>query len=106
MKSEEQIAREMGLRLRKARIEARMTQKEMAVRAGIGLNRLGDMERGRPTTSLVSWIKVSRLLGLEKAWDEVLAVQENPFEEYDRRMAEQDKLLKTRVRKKKKKKKE
>ena len=90
----------MGLRLRKMRVEAQMTQQELAVRAGIGLNRLGGMERGKGTTSLESWIKVSLILEAEKGWQEVFGVEENPFDEYDRRMAEKNNLLKTRVRKK------
>ncbi len=95
----EQVARELGLRLRKARIAARMTQKELKARAGIGLNRLGDMEKGRATTSLESWLKVSAVLGMEGGWDGVLATPDDPFEEYDRRRAERNDLLKTRVRK-------
>ena len=102
MKHENQIAVDMGLRLRKTRIEAQMTQQELAIRAGIGLNRLGDMERGKGTTSLESWIKVSLILEVEKGWQEVFAIEENPFDEYDRRMADKNNLLKTRVRKKRK----
>ena len=95
----EQLAREMGLRLRKARIAAKMTQKELKARAGIGLNRLGDMEHGKATTSLESWLKVSAVLGMEEGWNAVLAAPEDPFAEYDRRRAERNDLLKTWVRK-------
>lgn len=102
MNQEQQLAARMGVRVRKARVAAVMTQKELAARAGIGLNRLGDMERGKSTTSLESWLKVSRVLGLLDTWENVLTVREDPFAEYDRRMTGQNDLLKTRVRKKSK----
>lgn len=100
-KKPEEIALEMGFRLRRARIEANMTQKELSARAGIGLNRLGDMEQGKATTALESWIKVSLVLGLTEGWQEVFAAPEDPFEEYDRRREEREDIMKTRVRKSK-----
>ena len=74
----------MGLRLRKARVEAGMTQALLAARAGVSVRVISRMERGDTTVSLGRWLKVSLILGLLESWEEVLLIKEDPFAQYDR----------------------
>lgn len=94
-----QILKDLGLRLRAARISAHLTQKELSARTGIGLNTLGNMEKGAGSTSIATWVSVSESLGFVDGWASILAQPVDPFEEYDRRVGKKN-IAKTRVRKK------
>ncbi len=97
---EKEFFRELGLRLRKARIERRETQEGLGVRAGISRQLLARMEQGEPSVALGKWIRVSSILGLLDTWSQALTVPVDPFVEYDKKQRQLDKLRKTRVRKK------
>lgn len=69
----------LGVRIRKQRKSMRMTQEEVAERAGISLSFLGHIERGTRKASLDTLVRLSNTLGLstdlllqESLTDEVL----------------------------------
>lgn len=98
----EEFGKDLGIRLRKARISKNKTQKELAVMVGISSKVLGRMERGDLSVSLKRWLNISEILGLFGTWQDVLYVEEDPFEQYDLEQKESTDLLKRRVRHKKK----
>ncbi|MFW8601479.1 helix-turn-helix domain-containing protein [Desulfobacterota bacterium M19] len=98
----EEFSRELGLRLRKARIRRNKTQKELAVMAGVSAKVIGRMEQGGLSVSLTRWLNICEILGVFDTWQEVLHIREDPFEQYDLEQRETTDLLKKRVRHSKK----
>jgi transcriptional regulator with XRE-family HTH domain len=94
-----QIPQIIAAQVRQARIAARMTQQELAARAGVSISTVRALEQGFANPSLSSLIALSEALGLTKGWDTLFAIPSDPFEEYDQRVAEKD-TGKARVRKK------
>lgn len=96
---EKEFFRDLGTRLRRARIERRQTQADLGARAGISRQLVAQMERGAGSVSLDKWIQVSSALGLLDTWRQALEIPVDPFVEYDTRQQQLSKLRKTRVRK-------
>lgn len=61
--SNEQVLRELGARVRAARIDTPFTQEELAVRAGVSLSTVAKLERGEDVR-LSSVLDILRALGL------------------------------------------
>ncbi len=93
-----EFCKELGMRLRKARISANKTQKELGVIAGVSSKVIGRMERGDASVSLAKWLNVTEIFGLLSTWQDVLQIKEDPFEEYDREQKRITDLMKRRVR--------
>ncbi len=98
---EKQFCEALGLRLRKARIENKQTQAELAARTGISRQTMIEMEKGEPSVSFEKWLKASSALGLLETWEDSLNMPVDPFEEYDKKLHEINRLRKARVRHKK-----
>ncbi len=96
--STDTVATDLGLRLRQARIEARLTQAMLAARSGLSVRVIGRMEQGDLTVSLGRWLKASAALNLLDSWNETLLVPEDPFAQYDREQKEQVDISRRRVR--------
>lgn len=64
----ERIVREVGRRIRDARLAAGLSQEEAAHRAGVGYKRWQDIERGRAGPTLRSLWRISNALGIS-IWD-------------------------------------
>lgn len=60
----ERIVREVGQRVQEARLEAKLTQEEAALRAGLGYKRWQDIEQGRQGSTLKTLVRVSNALGV------------------------------------------
>ncbi len=58
-------ASQIGQFVRQRRKEARMTLKDAAAMAGVGVRFLSELERGKPTLQLGLTIQVLQLFGLE-----------------------------------------
>jgi transcriptional regulator with XRE-family HTH domain len=97
---ENNLYKDLGLRLRKARIRRKITQADLGARTGISRQLIIKMEKGDPTVSLARWVKVSTALDLLDSWENVLMLPVDPFAEFDRQRQELDQLKKTRVRNK------
>lgn len=55
---------DLGDAVRTARKRQRLTQKELAARAGVGLRFLSELENGKPTVQLQRTMQVLAALGL------------------------------------------
>lgn len=98
----ETFRQELGLRLRKARVANKKTQRELGVMAGISTKVIGRMERGDTSVALAKWLNVAEILGLFATWRDVFKVTEDPFVQYDRQQKAATDLMKKRVRHRKK----
>lgn len=56
--------RQLGERLRKARMRREMTQADLAARVGVSVPTLAKLENGEPSTSLATMLRVLAALGL------------------------------------------
>jgi len=57
--------KQLGAAIRAERKRLKVTQKELAMTAGVGLRYLIELERGKPTARMEGAFKVLRALGLE-----------------------------------------
>jgi len=92
----------MGLAMRKARQLKGDRQKDLAARMGVSRLTVIKMEKGGHGAGKVplnTWLKASEHLGLEDTWDEVMAVRPDPFEAFDKKIAEEEQVRKCRVKK-------
>lgn len=54
----------LGKRIRRARIERRMTMEELAARAGVSRSLIHRVERGSPSTAIGSVFEIAAIVGL------------------------------------------
>lgn len=57
--------KQLGTAIRAERNRLKVTQKELAMAAGVGLRYLIELERGKPTARMEGAFKVLRALGLQ-----------------------------------------
>jgi transcriptional regulator with XRE-family HTH domain len=69
--SDEQVLSELGTRLERARLERNLTQRELAVEAGVARKAIQRIEAGGSVT-LTSFIRVLRALGLIETLDRLI----------------------------------
>ncbi|HEB49197.1 MAG TPA: XRE family transcriptional regulator, partial [Desulfobulbus sp.] len=101
MTIEEIIAR-MGLQMRKARQLRNDRQKDLAARMGVSRLTVMKMEKGGAEAGripLETWLRAAYHLDLLDTWQEVMVVRTDPFEEYDRKIREEERIRKARVKK-------
>lgn len=67
----EEIADELGSRLRTHRLQLRVTQQELAARAGVNVNTVRTLEARPGASSLQTVIRVARALGLSGHFESV-----------------------------------
>lgn len=75
--------RQLGRRLRDARLKRNEPQREFAVRLGVSIPTLRKMETGDPSVSLGVWVEALDLLDRLSDIDHLLAFQQSLFEQYD-----------------------
>ena len=80
---ENDILKNLGLRLKKARLELNDPQKEFAFRIGVSIPTLYKMEQGHPSISIGTWVKALSMLGRLDDFDQLIAPGESLFERYD-----------------------
>ena len=61
--------RQLGYRIRLARIRRGLSMAEVAAKAGINRNTLTALEQGKPGVAIGAYITVLWVLGLERAFD-------------------------------------
>lgn len=97
-----EIIQQMGLQMRKARQQKNDRQKDLAARMGVSRLTVMKMEKGGPEAARVpldTWLKAAEHLDLLPTWAEVMQVRADPFEIYDQKIQQQEKILRSRVKK-------
>lgn len=77
----------LGLRLREARIHRGDRQVDLAARIGVSRQTIIRMEGGGTGVPLDVWLAASEAVGLLETWAGVLVIPEDPFQEYDKKIA-------------------
>lgn len=54
----EKTLKQLGVRLRTARVRRRLTIKELAEKIGTGTRAISDAERGKPSTSIATYVAI------------------------------------------------
>lgn len=80
---ENTILKNLGQRLKNARLELNDPQKEFAFRIGVSIPTLYKMEQGNPSISIGTWVKALTMLGRLDDFDKLIAPKESLFERYD-----------------------
>ncbi len=80
---ENDILKNLGLRLKKARLEINDPQKEFAFRIGVSIPTLYKMEQGHPSISIGTWVKALSMLGRLEDFDQLIAPEESLFAQYE-----------------------
>lgn len=74
--SQSRLLRDLGARLRAARLRRRLAVTQMAARADVSRPTINKVEQGDPTVTLGTYLRILAVLGLEK--DLVLLAAEDP----------------------------
>jgi transcriptional regulator with XRE-family HTH domain len=80
---ENTILKNLGQRLKNARLELNDPQKEFAFRIGVSIPTLYKMEQGNPSISIGTWIKALSMLGRLDDFDKLIAPKKSLFERYE-----------------------
>lgn len=73
--SSAEIAAELGARLRRRRLQLRITQQELAARAGVSVGTVKNLETKSSASALDTVIRVGQALGLAEHFDPLFAIQ-------------------------------
>lgn len=80
----EKILKQLGERLKEARLSRNESQEIFAQRIGITRQSLARMEQGYPQTPIGNWLAASSILEMLDGWNNVLAAQEDLFTQFER----------------------
>ncbi|MFH2091342.1 MAG: helix-turn-helix transcriptional regulator [Pseudomonadota bacterium] len=80
---ENDILKDLGLRLKHARLEINDPQKEFAFRIGVSIPTLYKMEQGHPSISIGTWVKALSMLGRLGDIDQLIAPEKSLFAQYE-----------------------
>lgn len=96
MMSSDEIATELGSRLRAHRLQLRVTQQELAARAGVNVNTVKNLESRPGASSLETMIRVAQALGLSDPFESLFMISSRSIAQ----MAEQAQAPRLRARRK------
>lgn len=71
----DELSRELGTRLRRQRLNLRMTQAELAARVGVNIGTIKNIERKGGASSLASIVRVAQVLGLADQFQMLFVMQ-------------------------------
>src|SRR3989339_199785 len=80
---ENETLKNLGLRLKNARLERNDPQKEFAVRIRVSIPTLYKMEQGHPSVSMGAWVKALAMLGRLEDMDQLIGLKESLFARYE-----------------------
>jgi transcriptional regulator with XRE-family HTH domain len=81
----ESLLKQLGARLKEARLSRNESQEQFAQRLGITRQSYSKMEKGFPQTPIGNWLAASGILGRLGGWRDVLAEQEDLFAQLDKK---------------------
>ncbi|MCA1795051.1 MAG: helix-turn-helix domain-containing protein [Desulfotignum sp.] len=73
----------LGRRLKAARLERNDSQKEFAWRIGVSIPTLQNMEQGRPTVAIGTWVKALAILDKLNDLDHLFAPRDSLFAQHE-----------------------
>lgn len=79
---ENDILKNLGLRLKHARLELNDPQKEFAFRIGVSIPTLYKMEQGNPSVSIGKWVKALSMLGKLDEFEQLIALHKSLADRY------------------------
>jgi transcriptional regulator with XRE-family HTH domain len=74
----------LGQRLKTARLARNDSQKEFAWRIGVSIPTLQNMEQGKPTVAIGTWVNALNVLDRLDDLDRLLAPEESLFAQHER----------------------
>lgn len=80
---ENETLKNLGLRLKNARLERNDPQKEFAFRIGVSIPTLYKMEQGHPSVSMGAWVKALSMLGRLEDMDLLIEPKESLLARYE-----------------------
>lgn len=81
----ESLLKQLGARLKEARLARNESQELFAQRLGITRQSYSKMEQGSPQTPIGNWLAASSILGRLPGWREVLAEKEDLFAQFEKK---------------------
>jgi transcriptional regulator with XRE-family HTH domain len=81
---EKTALKNLGQRLKTARLARNDSQKEFAWRIGVSIPTLQNMEQGKPTVAIGTWIKALNMLDRLDDLNRLLAPEESLFAQHER----------------------
>lgn len=81
----EPLLKQLGKRLKEARLSRNESQELFAQRLGISRLSYSKMEKGSPRTPIGNWLAASSILDQLGSWEKVLAAQEDLFAQLERK---------------------
>ncbi|EMS78150.1 helix-turn-helix domain-containing protein [Desulfotignum phosphitoxidans] len=81
---EKTALKNLGQRLKTARLARNDSQKEFAWRIGVSIPTLQNMEQGKPTVAIGTWIKALNMLDRLDDLNHLLAPEESLFAQHER----------------------
>jgi len=81
----ETLLKQLGERLKEARLSRNESQELFAQRLGIARQSYSKMEQGSPGTPIGNWLAASSVLGRLTGWRDVLAAQEDLFTQFEKK---------------------
>lgn len=80
----ESILKQLGERLKQARLARNESQEYFAQRLCLSRQSYSKMEKGSPQTPIANWLAASSVLGRLNEWQDVLADQEDLFVKFEK----------------------
>ncbi|MBC8317767.1 MAG: helix-turn-helix domain-containing protein [Desulfobulbaceae bacterium] len=81
----ESLLRQLGQRLKEARLARNESQELFAQRLGLTRQTYSLMEKGSPQTPIGNWLRASSLLDRLDDWQDLLVEKENLFAKFERK---------------------
>ena len=81
----EGLLKELGERLKEARLMRNESQEVFAQRLGLSRQAYSKMEKGSPQTRIGNWLNASSILGRLDDWRDILAEKEDLFARFDKK---------------------
>jgi len=82
------LLKQLGERLKEARLSRNESQELFAQRLGITRQSYSKMERGSPQAPIGNWLAASNILGRLENWNNILAESDNLFEQLERKTSQ------------------
>jgi transcriptional regulator with XRE-family HTH domain len=81
----ESLLKQLGQRLKEARLARNESQELFAQRLGLTRQSYSRMEKGSPQTLISNWLAASSILGRLDDWKDVLAEKEDLFAKFEKK---------------------